>query len=662
MERWKCGQSESVLCRHFRSQTVSFYSLFFYDSKEDNETLLSLPESVHPVRRAELAFNLLGRSEEFVQYYEQNRFGETKISGDTDKGEKKSSLSSLTGDDVSVGTDRNFFSKTLPQLCASVIGFSAVEAALELGNFVEEDGLEKAGSRKMNGPGSKAAAATLSAGRFREASEKYERALVTELGNLFRRRAMHANLADLVRASTLMASFRAALRIVHPSSSTRRHDKDLLALDVDILMIALRVAQEEQLKATAAIVQDDQKSPMAVFDSPSRANTGKKNTTGIPDAEETGLPFGLSNLKQLPQKADIEFQEQARTAYNRASVDESYTFSQSVPVVLRSVHARAIACAAFALSQEELGQKFPEKKGSAAAGYVLDCLEECINVAAVGMKDSDNVVEEGSVEKAVQVMGNIISLQHCLPRLYGVLMRGMCHVGLIRADEIDATFLYAEKTLKGADRACDAQVGSTYSLVYEICRNKIDSHINYALENFQWVAKSTRDTPNAYCEGLIGYLRSVFASLGPMDQGSRAGLHFSCCGHVSERLVKLLSGRPGDTATMDDSGIAPIARIDAFGVKNMQLDCSEFEKFAEATGIPQLQDCFSEFRVLTTIMLDKDLPSLLQPENAALRRRRYPILSLEKVGNILEKYVGTGLVRLYLSSSNVLLCTDVSLC
>jgi hypothetical protein len=138
-----------------------------------------------------------------------------------------------------------------------------------------------------------------------------------------------------------------------------------------------------------------------------------------------------------------------------------------------------------------------------------------------------------------------------------------------------------------------------------------------------------------------------------MDEGSRAGLHFSCCGHVSERLVKLLSGRPGDTTTMDDSGIAPIARIDTFGIKNMQLDCSEFEKFAELTGIPQLQDCFSEFRVLTTIMLDKDLPSLLQPENAALRRRRYPILSLEKVGNILEKYVGTGLVRLYICQARV---------
>jgi hypothetical protein len=633
------------------------FLLFVVGSKEDNETLLTLPESVHPVRRAELAFNLLGRSEEFVQYYEQNRFGETKIGGDSkdDKGEKRSSLSSLTGDDVSVGTDRVFFAKTLPQLCASVIGFSAVEAALELGNFVEEDGVEKASSLKMTGPGARAAAATLSAGRFRESSERYERALVAELGQVFRARARHANLAELVRASTLMASFRAALRIVHPSSSTRRHDKDLLALDVDILMIALKIAQDEQLKATAAIVMDDQKTPMAVFDSPSKANSGKKNASGIPDAEEIGLPFGLSNLKQVPQKADIEFQEQARTSYNRAGVDESYNFSPSVPVVLRSVHARAIACAAFALSQEELGQKFPDKKGSAAAGYVLDCLEECINVAAVGMKDYDNVVEEGSVDQAVQVMANIAALQHCLPRLYGNMMRGMCHVGLIRADEIEATFSYAEKTLKGADRACDAQVGSTYSLVYEICRNKIDSHINYALENFQWVAKSSRDTPNAYCEGLVGYLRSVFASLGPMDEGSRAGLHFSCCGHVSERLVKLLSGRLGDTTTMDDSGIAPIARIDAFGIKNLALDCAEFERFADTTQIPQLRDCFSEFRVLTTIMLDKQLPNLLLPENAAVRRRKYPILSLEKVGNILEKYVGTGLVRLF-SMPAVQLC------
>lgn len=43
-------------------------------------------------------------------------------------------------------------------------------------------------------------------------------------------------------------------------------------------------------------------------------------------------------------------------------------------------------------------------------------------------------------------------------------------------------------------------------------------------------------------------------------------------------------------------------------------------------------------------MLDKELPMLLLPENAAARRRKYPILSLEKVGNILEKYQGTGLV------------------
>lgn len=215
---------------------------------------------------------------------------------------------------------------------------------------------------------------------------------------------------------------------------------------------------------------------------------------------------------------------------------------------------------------------------------------------------------------------------------------------------LDVAVAYAERTLKTADKACDAQVGSTYSLVYEICRNKIDSHINLALENFAWVAKTARDGPNAYCEGLIGYLKSVFASLGPMDEGSRAGLHFSCCGHVAERLVKLLSGKPGDTATFDDSALPPIARIDAFGINNLALDCREFERFADNTGVPQLRDCFNELRVLTSFFLDKELPIMLLPENAGARRRKYPILSLDKVANILEKYVGTGLVNTFLWS------------
>ena len=348
-------------------------------------------------------------------------------------------------------------------------------------------------------------------------------------------------------------------------------------------------------------------------------------------------------MKQEPQMAEKDFQEQHRTSFNRAPLDEAYTFSQSVPVVLRSIHARAIAVAAFAIAQQELGINFPEKTGSGAAGFVLDCVEECINVAAVGMKDSDNVVDEGSVEKAVQVMANITALQHCLPRLYGTLLRGMCHVGLIRADEVEETFQYADKSLKGADKACDAQIGSTYSLVYEICRSRIDTHITYALENFNWVAKAARDMPNVYCEGLIGYLKSVFSSLGPMDEGSRAGLHFSCCGHVSERLVYHFSGKPGDVTTMDSSGVQPMTKIDAFGIKNLSLDCAELERFADSTGVPQLRDCFSELKTLTNLMLDKDMPNLLLPENAPARRRKYPILSLEKVYNILEKYVGTGL-------------------
>ena len=533
---------------------------------------------------------------------------------------------------MSVGTDRIFFAKSLPHLCASVVGFSAVEAALELGHFIDEDDLAK----NQVADGSKPVVATL----FRESSERYERSLVTELGNLLRRRAVGASLAELVRASCLMAAFRSALKIVHPSSTTRRFDKELLAMDVDILMTALKVAQDEQLKATTVIVQGDRKEPLVA---PYKFPTKKEGN--IPDPEEVGLPFGLTELKQQRKSSGDDLNRSAtsfRSNSSRGSAagnekEDLLTFSQSVPLVIRSIHARAIACASFALSQEELGQSFLQKKGSGSACYVLDCVEECVNVAAVAMKDTDNASDEGSIDKAVQVMANVAALQHSLPRLFGTLMRGMCHVGMIRSDQLAETFQYAEATLKGADKACDNQVGNMYTLVYEICRNKIDAHLNYALDGFNWVQKSVRDMPNAYCEGLIGYMRSVFDSLGPMDEGSRAGLHFSCMGHVSERLVRILSERPIEEGSRPD-GLPPISKIDAFGLKNLSRDIAEFKIFATNTGVPQLADCFDELKSITDAMIDPELPTLLRPEHAEERKRKYPYLSLEKVGNILEKY------------------------
>lgn len=617
--------------------------------KEDDAKLVNLPESVHPVRRAELAFNLLGRHEEFIQYYEQNRFGDTKIGGggnkegSDDKGETRSSLSSLTGDDVSVGTDRIFFAKGLPHLCASVVGFSAVEAALELGNFGDND--DDIDVKQMGGDAAKTSnRSSDSATRFRDSSARYERALVTEMGNLLRGRAIGASLAELARASFLMASFRSALKIVHPSSSTRRLDKELLALDIDLIMTALKVAQDEQLKATAKVVGDDRKEPLMVTEKvyPSMKK-GYKDVATQPE-EVIGLPFGLSEMKQKPVRDESQLVERR---FNKGEREEFYTFSQSVPLVIRSIHARAIACAAFALSQEELGQHFPsQKKGSGAAGYVLDCVEACVSVAAVGMQDGENLVDEGAVDKAVQIMANISAFQHSLPRLFGTLMRGMCHVGMIRADQIEETFQYAEATLKGADKACDAQVGSMYTLVYEICRNKIDAHLNYALDNFQWVSKSAREMPNAYCEGIIGYLRSVFLSLGPMDDGSKAGLHLSCCGHVADRLMRLLTDKANEAT---DADLPPISKIDVFGIKNLNLDVEEFQNFADSTGVPQLSECFEELKSLTSALLDRDLMKLLQPENAAARRRKYPFLNLQKLANVLEKYSGMGLVSKRLS-------------
>jgi hypothetical protein len=567
-----------------------------------------------------------------------NKDGDDKGDG---KNETRSSLSSLTGDDVSVGTDRVFFAKSLPHLCASVVGFSAVEAALELGNFDDEEEDDKEAKKNANTGGGS------SASRFRDSSSRYERSLVTELGNLLRGRAIGASLAELARASCLMAAFRSALKIVHPSSTTRRSDKELLAMDIDIVVTALKVAQDEQLKVTKKIASEDRKEPMVVT-TVDHMQSKKARKDSVPDEELVGLPFGLHDLKQKATATTQPFNDigGGNTRYAKAQKEEFYTFSKSVPEVIRSVHARGIACAAFTLSQEELGQIFSQKKGSPGASYVLDCLEECVSVAAVGMQDGDSMLEEGSVDKAVQTMANIAAVQHSLPRLFGTMMRGMCHVGMIRSDQLDETFQYAEARLKGADKSCDSQVGHMYNLVYEICRGKIDSHINFALDNFQWVSKAARDMPNAYCEGLIQYLKTVFATLGPMDEGSRFGLHFSCCGHVAERLVKLLTDQlHGDHQSSNggEEGIPPIARIDAFGLKNLALDVQEFERFADGTGVPQLSECFNELKGLTEALLDRELPRLLMRENAHERRKKYPFLSIQKVGNILEKYVGMGL-------------------
>lgn len=615
--------------------------LLFEDARtrdDDLKKLLGLSEGVYPVRRAESAFALLGRVDEFRTYYEQNRFGEMSIGPN---GESKSSLSSLTGDDVSLGSDRVFFAKTLPHLAASVVGFSAVEAALEMGNF--QDGTADAG---VGGSGKMADDAASTTGSKANAvssvgmtpSSKYERALIAELGTLIHTRSPGATLAEMARSSLLMVSLRSALRIVFPSSPTRRSDKELIAFDADIIMRGLQIAQEEQSKACSKLVKEERYEPMA---RPMR-------TRNSPLEEVLNYPFGLyESIQSSSLSRDIDnLDPTLRRNRTSAPIKETdmFTYSHSVPHIVRSIHERIITFAAFALGQQEVGQNFSAKKGGGLAAYVLDCVEECVAASAVAMRSGFDHMDELQVNQAVQILANIHALQTTLQRIFGTVMRGLCHVGLVRDENLEETFQYADKTLELAVRKCEAEIGSMYSIVYEIVRNKMDTLIDFSLENFQWMFKSPRDTPNAYAETIINYMRGTFAFLDPMDDGSRTGLHFSACGHVAERLVKLLT-EPPDSKT--GTGLPPIAKIDAFGLKNMHVDVLEFERFADSTGVPQLGECFNELKTLTSAMIDKDLPVLLQPGNEKERRKRYPLLSLDKIALILDKYVGIGLVRTF---------------
>ena len=92
-------------------------------------------------------------------------------------------------------------------------------------------------------------------------------------------------------------------------------------------------------------------------------------------------------------------------------------------------------------------------------------------------------------------------------------------------------------------------------------------------------------------------------------------------------------------------------KIDAFGLHNMSVDVMEFSSFANTTGVPQLGECFNELKNLVDIMIDKNLPTLLLPENESIRRRKYPFASLDKILSILEKYSWVGLSDKLMGSS-----------
>lgn len=141
----------------------------------------------------------------------------------------------------------------------------------------------------------------------------------------------------------------------------------------------------------------------------------------------------------------------------------------------------------------------------------------------------------------------------------------------------------------------------------------------------------------------------MFAVLTPLDEGSRAGIQFSCCGHIAERLVRLLTNSPFETS--DEEGLAPISRIDAYALKNLSLDIKAFKDFANSLEVPQLVECFAEVDRLVSAMLDRDLPMLLQPTNTSARAKKYPFLSIEKLACILEKYACASLGSKFLGVS-----------
>lgn len=121
-------------------------------------------------------------------------------------------------------------------------------------------------------------------------------------------------------------------------------------------------------------------------------------------------------------------------------------------------------------------------------------------------------------------------------------------------------------------------------------------------------------------------------------------LYFHLCGHITERMIDLIAGKieDGDKKNKSDGILSPIAKMDAFGIKNLSLDVKALENFADGTGLSSLHTCFHQLRWLVDALLDPELPTLMSPENENMRRRKHPFLPLELIANVLEKYQGSG--------------------
>jgi hypothetical protein len=175
-------------------------------------------------------------------------------------------------------------------------------------------------------------------------------------------------------------------------------------------MYGVKIAQEEQLKAVSKIVRDERYEPLP--------RAGKSRDS---EAEEVlNFPFGLYESIQTSGFVSSVDTSDSMSRRGRATIgyggENIFTFSHSVVPIVRSIHARVISFAAFALGQQEIGQNFTGKKGGGLAAYVLDCVDECVSVSSKAMKSGFRNMDELQVEQAVQILANITALQCTLPR------------------------------------------------------------------------------------------------------------------------------------------------------------------------------------------------------------------------------------------------------
>lgn len=189
-----------------------------------------------------------------------------------------------------------------------------------------------------------------------------------------------------------------------------------------------------------------------------------------------------------------------------------HTFSDLVPNLLRSIHARCVLLAWAAKGQLDMA---PQSEGWPSA--TLDFASRALAGYCAAVEEqfaSADITDTYQISQAVQVAANMQALRSCAREFLTVVCRGLVASNVVRTGKAtDALLGKLEATVATVQRACDRAEGAARDGAFSIARAKIDQLMSFSVDTALWCEKKARDEADEFVDVLVNFLRVTFGNV-----------------------------------------------------------------------------------------------------------------------------------------------------